>query len=140
MHLVTQEAQVVAVHSASVEVVACATGGCSSCSLAPTCGQSLLSRYFGRKNPSLTVASTSNLQVGDKILVGLEANSLNLAAVLQFLLPLLTLLAAAIFAQSLGLTSNFGLLLVALFGLGFGLVLARYLAKPPQLKIIRQLH
>lgn len=138
MHLVTQQAEVVAVHANSVEVVPCeANSGCGSCSLKATCGQAILARYFGRKNPSFSLKDTSGLQVGDKITLGLEAKKLNLAAVLQFLLPLLTLLAAALVAQSLGWSSGFSLLISAGVGLALGFLLARLLAKPPELTVIR---
>lgn len=139
MNLVTQQAEVVAIHSNWVEVVACddASSGCGSCSLKATCGQAILARYFGRKNPSFKLDNTQGLQVGDKITLGLEANKLNLAAGLQFLLPLLTLLIAALVSQNLGFTSGLAMLVSAALGLGAGFLLARLLAQPPQLKVIR---
>lgn len=140
MTWVTQEAEVIALQTeGQVEVKACASQGCGSCSLAGGCGQGLLSRWLNRRAPSLTLKTDLALQPGDKVMLGLETAKLNRAALLQFLLPLLTLLAAAMLAESFGITSGFKLLLVALLGLASGLLLARKLAAVSQFKLLRQL-
>ena len=92
-----------------------------------------------RRSPSLTLHTETPLQVGDRILLGINANKLNRAAVLQFLLPLITLLAAALLAEFIGITSGLLLFLIALIGLASGLLLARKLALANQLELLRQL-
>lgn len=141
MTWVTQEAEVLT-HSTKgqVEVKACTSQGCGSCRLASGCGQGLLSRWLLRRTPSLTIVTELLLQPGDRVLLGLEASQLNTAALLQFLLPLLTLLAAAMLAEFLGITTGFKLFLITLVGLGVGLVLARLLAANSPLKLLRQLN
>lgn len=141
MTWVTQEAEVITPqHQGRVEVRACASQGCDSCSLAGGCGQGVLSRWLNRRAPSLILQTDLPLKSGDRLILGLEANQLNTAAMLQFLLPLLTLLAAAMLAEFLGITAGFKLLIIALVGLAIGLLLVRKLAAKSQLKIIRQLN
>ncbi len=140
MTWVTQEAEVIALtYNGQVQVKACAAQGCGACSLAGGCGQGLLSRWLLRRTPSLTIATDVPLAIGDKVLLGLEATQLNKAALLQFLLPLLTLLTAAMLAEFLGITTGFKLFLIALVGLSVGLVLARLLAANSPLKFLRLL-
>ncbi len=141
MTWVTQEAEVITPPSKGrVQVKACASQGCGSCSLAGGCGQGLLSRWLAGRAPSLTLQTSLPLQPGDLILVGLETTQLNKAALVQFLLPLLTLLAAALLAELLGITSIFKLFLIALTGLLGGLLLARFFATSSQLPLLRQLN
>ncbi len=141
MTWVTQEAEVLAPpKQGQVQVKACASQGCGSCSLAGGCGQGLLSRWLLRRSPSLTLYTDVPLQPGDKVLLGLQAAKLSRAAVLQFLLPLLTLLATAMLAEFLGITSGWQLFLIALAGLTVGLLLARKLAAKSQLELLRQLN
>ncbi len=140
MTWVTQEAEVISLQSKGrVEVKACASQGCGSCSLAGGCGQGLLSRWLNRRAPSLTLQTDLALQPGDKVMLGLETAKLNRAALLQFLLPLLTLLVAAMLAEFFGITSGFKLLLVALVGLAGGLLLARKMAAVSQFELLSQL-
>jgi len=141
MTWVTQEAEVVAEQSqGQVEVKACASQGCGSCGLAGGCGQGVLSRWLMRRSPSLILYTETPLQPGDRVLLGMNANKLNRAAVLQFLLPLTTLLAAALLAEFIGITSGLLLFLIALTGLASGLLLARHFATANQLELLRQLN
>lgn len=145
MTWVTQEAEVLTHPTAGqVEVKACASQGCGACRLSSSCGQGLLSRWLLRRTPSFTLVTDKPLAIGDKVLLGLEAHQLNKAALLQFILPLLTLLIAAMLAEFLGITAGFKLFLIALAGLSVGLILARQLAKrltaSHSLKLVRQLN
>lgn len=141
MTWVTQEAEVISQLSKGLtKVKPCAAKGCGSCSLAGGCGQGVLSRWFASRAPNLSLQTSLQLQPGDRVLVGLEASQLNRAALLQFILPLLTLLLAAMLAEFLGITSGFKLLGIALLGLTSGLFLARIFATTSQLKIVSQLN
>lgn len=141
MTWVTQEAEVIESCSrGQVQVKACASQGCGSCSLAGGCGQGLLSRWLLRRTPSLYLQTEIPLTPGDRVLLGINATKLNRAAMLQFLLPLMTLLAAAMLAEFMGITSGFMLLTFALTGLLAGLLLARKLATANQLELLRQLN
>ena len=140
MTWVTQEAEVIApANKGQVQIKACTTKGCGSCSLAGGCGQGLLSGWLAGRAPSLTLHTSLALQPGDTILVGLETTQLNKAALVQFLLPLLTLLGAAMLAELLGITSSSKLFLIALAGLFSGLLLARLFATSNQLKLLHPL-
>jgi len=140
MTWVTQEAEVIAEpDQGRVQVKACASQGCGSCRLAGGCGQGILSRWLSGRSPALTLYTDLPLQPGDRVLLGMNATKLNQAAALQFLLPLITLLAAALLAEYLGITSGLALFLVALTGLAGGLLLARKLATANQLELLRQL-
>ncbi|GLR62683.1 SoxR reducing system RseC family protein [Marinospirillum insulare] len=140
MTWVTQEAEVIAEQSlGQVQVKACASQGCGSCSLAGGCGQGVLSRWLLNRSPKLVISTETSLQPGDRVLLGVNAAQLNRAAILQFLLPLFTLLAAALLAEYLGVTSGLLLFFIALIGLASGLFLARKLAATSQLELIKQL-
>jgi sigma-E factor negative regulatory protein RseC len=139
MNRVTQEAEVVAVTGAFVELRACAASGCGSCSLSGGCGQGLLSRWFSRRSPLMRLSTKLLLQPGDRVLVAMDATELNRAAVLQFVLPLLGLLLSALLAEWLGFTSVLLLAVSALAGLFAGLLLASRLAQKSHPEVVQKL-
>jgi len=114
-----------AVGSGRVWVKACDNQGCTSCGLAGTCGQGLLSRWLSASKPLLEVESPEPLQVGDRVELGVDTSTLNRAAWLQFALPLATLLIASLAAEFLGFSAVLHQLLFASLGLMAGLLLAR---------------
>ncbi|SFX62286.1 SoxR reducing system RseC family protein [Marinospirillum alkaliphilum] len=138
MQQVTQQAEVVAVAAGQVQVRACAASGCSSCSLAGGCGQGLLARWLLRAPPLLTLPTALILQPGDRVLLAMDAAGLHRAALLQFVLPLLTLLLLALVAEMLGAGALLTGLL-ALVGLLAGLWLARRLARAPVLTLLHRI-
>lgn len=139
MNRVTQEAEVVAVVGAQVDLRACATTGCGSCSLSGGCGQGILSRWFSRRSPLMRLSTQLLLQPGDRVLVAMDAGELNRAAVLQFVLPLLGLLLSALLAEWLGFTSVLLLAASALAGLFSGLLLASRLAQKSCPEVVQKL-
>ncbi|MBE0506203.1 MAG: SoxR reducing system RseC family protein [Marinospirillum sp.] len=139
MNRVTQEAEVVAVVGAQVDLRACATMGCGSCSLSGGCGQGILSRWFSRRSPLMRLSTQLLLQPGDRVLVAMDAGELNRAAVLQFVLPLLGLLLSALLAEWLGFTSALLLAASALAGLFSGLLLASRLAQKSCPELVQKL-
>lgn len=140
MTWLTQEAQVTAIKGVEqFQVQACVAAGCGSCSLAAGCGQGLLARWFKKRTPQLILNCKDQLQVGDRVLLGLETKQLNKAAMLQFLLPLFFMLGAALLGEFFGLQQSLTQALVGLAGLSLGLLLAKSLATPSQLKILRKL-
>lgn len=139
MNRVTQEAEVIAVVGAQVDLRACTATGCGSCSLSGGCGQGILSRWFSRRSPLMRLSTELLLQPGDRVLVAMDAGELNRAALLQFVLPLLGLLLSALLAEWLGFTSVLLLAASALVGLLFGLLLASRLAQKSCPEVVQKL-
>jgi sigma-E factor negative regulatory protein RseC len=65
----------------------------SSCSHCTTtsCGTGALAAHFNQRATSIRVENSFNAKPGDKVVIGLDENSVLLASVLVYILPLLTL-------------------------------------------------
>lgn len=141
MTWLTQEAWVLQpLPSGQVQVQACTTNSCSTCSLASSCGNGLLAKWLSPKQPKLVLTTHLILQTGDRVLLGIPAQQLNLAALLQFGLPLLTLFLAIGLGEFFNLAQGLNLAWVALLGLAVGLILARKLARPSPIQLLRKLN
>ncbi|WP_114418467.1 SoxR reducing system RseC family protein [Marinospirillum perlucidum] len=139
MSRITQEAEVIACQPGLAWVRPCAREGCSSCSLSGACGQGLISRWLLKRQPLLQVSTCEQLVVGDRVQVGVSTATLNRAAWLQFALPLLTLLVAAILAEYLAFSASWQQLIFAALGLLGGLAVARFLAGNSRPEFVRKL-
>ena len=65
---------------------------CGSCGAKASCGTAVFVKTLGKKSSQIRVNNTLNLQVGDKVLVGLHENALLLGSFVIYLLPLLGLI------------------------------------------------
>ena len=69
---------------------------CGSCAAKSGCGTAGFAKTLGKKSSQITVTNTLNLQVGDKVMVGLHENALLLGSFVIYLIPLAGLLLFAI--------------------------------------------
>lgn len=69
---------------------------CGSCGAKAGCGTAVFAKTLGKKSSQITVDNTLNLQVGDRVLVGLHENAMLLGSFIVYLIPLLGLLIFAI--------------------------------------------
>ena len=102
------------------------TGGCLNCTANEGCGVASLSLVFGKKDTLLKVNSHNNIEVGDKVKLGLDEQALLKSSLLLYLLPLFGLFVGAIgydILATLAILPNSEILTVmaGLIGLGIGL-------------------
>lgn len=74
---------------------------CGSCAAKSGCGTAVFAKTLGKKSSRITVDNTLNLQVGDRVLVGLHENALLLGSSIIYLLPLIGLLVFALLGKGL---------------------------------------
>lgn len=105
---------------------------CAACSARKGCGQGALSDWMTGSSVELSVVNPAGLQpsVGQSVIVGLEEGSLIKASVLIYLLPLISLVALAVFARSAGVGEG-GQVLAALAGLLAGFWCVRWYTTRP---------
>lgn len=118
--MIEEPGRVIALEAGAVWVETLRKSTCSSCSANTGCGQGLMDKLgIGRNRGLVRALSDLNLQVGDSVVIGVREELLLRGAFLVYLLPLVCLFIAALFAQWLGLSEP----LVILSGLA-GLALA----------------
>ena len=94
---------------------------CDSCELSGGCGTGSLGRLLGQRAQVYTIPNEQNLKAGDTIVIGMPDRSFLLASLMMYVLPLLTMLLAALVAQLIFNASDGTVAVVALAGLGLGL-------------------
>ncbi len=129
--MVEQEGNVVSVESDFVYVDVQKRSSCSQCDKNQECGESILSSMFPVKKQIMKVKNTLDVQLGDRVTLGIEEGALVMLALLTYLLPLLFLVIGALMGGQLqlmlGLPGESGSILLGLAGLLLGFVLVRRL-------------
>lgn len=69
---------------------------CGSCGAKAGCGTAVFAKTLGKKSSQITVENNLNLQVGDKVIVGLHENALLLGSFVIYLFPLLGMMLFAL--------------------------------------------
>lgn len=72
---------------------------CQSCSVKSGCGTSTLSKVVGNRSSQFIVDNTLDVRAGDQVVVAIDENALVQGSLLIYLLPLVFMLAAGIFAE-----------------------------------------
>jgi len=126
--MIEAEATVVAREASAVWVETRRRSGCSQCASASQCAPSLLGSLLGNGQVRLRLSNTLGVSPGERVVVGLPGGALVRAALLAYLLPLLSLVLGAGLA-SLWTEREAPLVLAALTGLGAGLLLAARVAR-----------
>ena len=111
-------------------------GGCGNCDSANGCGSGKLTRLFGNKPRRFRVENAANAPVGAVVSVTLAEGVLLRSALLMYLLPLIFMLAGAIYGARFmnGIWSaDVSAAVGALAGLVSGFVLARTLSSGNQM-------
>jgi sigma-E factor negative regulatory protein RseC len=99
---------------------------CGSCAAKAGCGTAVFANTLGKKSSRITVANTLNLQVGDKVVVGLQENALLLGSFMIYLLPLIALIVFAVLGKWLTgqfFNSNNEILVIGFAIVGFVLAI-----------------
>jgi sigma-E factor negative regulatory protein RseC len=97
--MLEEKARVVSVDSGYATIESIGTAGCGGCSASASCGTASLASLFGRRSRRLRVLNDIGALPGDQVIVHLNSSAMLLASMLIYLLPLLMLLAGAIFGE-----------------------------------------
>lgn len=96
--------EIATVHSVdidSVRVVTTKSSACHQCNEADSCSTSILSQFFGNKEIELQLTFKQPLNIGDKVLLGIEENVFLRLTLLIYLLPLCCLFVFSMFGSGL---------------------------------------
>lgn len=96
---------------------------CGHCESAGSCGTSVLAKLFGAPRSRLRIDDAQGLRVGEQVVIGIPDGTLVRASFVAYLIPLVTLIAAAGVATRLGAGEG-TVALLGLAGLGIGLWLS----------------
>ncbi len=109
---------------------------CGSCAMNKGCGTAVLGKVFENRFVKVRAINQANAQVGDTVIVGLEEGAMVKAAFILYLLPLLTMLLAALVIDSM--TQNLesgiaglwvGMSAITAFGLTFVMIRKYFLSR-----------
>lgn len=122
-------AEVKEVHTEHILVSSSRLSACQACQASSSCGQRSLANLFGQKLILIKLENPHSLpaQVGQSVVVGLHEHALFKASVVMYLIPLIFLIASALFStvfkNSEGIT-----ILLGFLGFLLGFVVARKLS------------
>lgn len=91
---------VVRVAGKRAEVEFVRQAACGSCSAKTACGSGVLGQLFGRRRHRVWIASAIEAKAGDHVVVGIREGEFVATSLMAYLLPLLTLFAGAMVAES----------------------------------------
>ncbi|MDY6994402.1 MAG: SoxR reducing system RseC family protein [Pseudomonadota bacterium] len=100
---------------------------CGQCTISQNCATSSLAQMFGGQQAQMKVMNHDNIQVGDQVVIGLPEGALLKGSIILYLLPLFTLLIAALSYEFLAAALHWPhyewlTVIVGLFGLWLGLI------------------
>lgn len=99
---------------------------CGACPSSPGCGTKTLSSYFNQRTRPLRLHNDFAAQVGDRLEVGIALATIIRISLVLYMLPLASMLMAAILADA-GRGTDGVVLVAAVFGLAAGFYMARLL-------------
>lgn len=124
--MLEEQATVVSLESGAVWVEADRRTGCERCEAGQGCGGGVLGRLVVRGNSRVRALNDlPDLAVGDDVVLGLDERILLSGSLMTYLLPLLCMLAAALFAEQFLQTSDLAVAAFGIFGLAVGLLVLR---------------
>lgn len=124
--MIEQEARVAAIEGDEALVVIARQTSCSGCQAKSGCGTSLVSDMFPSRQMTVRLSNSQQARVGDRVVVGLPESGLQLASLLLYGVPLLSLLVGAIGTQSLADSLGWGAEPAAIIGGLSGMALGLY--------------
>ncbi|MGB1238095.1 MAG: SoxR reducing system RseC family protein [Pseudomonadales bacterium] len=124
--MIEEQARVVRVAESQILIEADRRSACGQCMAKDSCGQKSIAEWAADKMIDVAVANPLQLRVdvGDKVLVGIEERAFLGASVLLYLLPLLTMMVLALTVTAME-GSELAVIVAALIGLGLGFALVR---------------
>ncbi|MGA7801176.1 MAG: SoxR reducing system RseC family protein [Gammaproteobacteria bacterium] len=128
--MIEESARVVALDGEFAWVETERKSACGSCAANKGCGTAALAKVLGQRRTRVRALNRPGAAVGDEVLIGLDERALVRGSLAVYAVPLLALLAGALFGQymavQLGLADVEGTTVLAgLAGLGVGLLWLR---------------
>lgn len=125
-NMLEEQATVLAVESNAVWVEADRQVGCERCEAGQGCGGGVLGKLVKRGTSRVRALTDLNdLQTGEQVVIGLDERLLVRGSLMTYLLPLITMLVAAIVADQWLQTTDLAVAAAGMFGLGIGLLVLR---------------
>ena len=112
---------------------------CQSCSVKSGCGTSTLAKVVGNRSSQFIVDNTLDVHAGDQVVVAIDENALVQGSLLIYLLPLLSMLAAGIFAE-LFFSIELDTIVFSMVGFALSLFIVHYILPRSALKKSIQPH
>jgi len=109
-------------HSALIETVR--RSACEHCSSGDSCGTSVLAGVFRQRGNRVRVSNHLHLKPGDQAVLGIAESTLLRAALWAYMVPLIAMIAFAMFASAAGFSDGY-VFIASIAGLFNGLYLAR---------------
>ena len=126
--MMTERARVVALDGESAIVEVSIKSACGSCGHGTSCGITTLGKLVRPRPARWRMENRAGASVGDEVLLALDDAALSAAAAFAYLPPLFGLLLGAALAEAQS-AGDGSVVLAGLFGLGLGLLAARFLSK-----------
>jgi sigma-E factor negative regulatory protein RseC len=109
-------------HSALIETVR--RSACGHCSSGDSCGTSVLAGLFNKRGNFVRVSNHLHLKPGDQAVLGIAESTLLRAALWAYMVPLIVMIAFAMFASAAGFSDGY-VFIASMAGLFNGLYMAR---------------
>ncbi|MGB1580640.1 MAG: SoxR reducing system RseC family protein [Nevskiales bacterium] len=124
--MLEEQATVLSVEQGAVWVEADRQAGCERCEAGQGCGGGVLGKLVKRGSSRVRALSDiPGLQQGDQVVIGLDERLLVSGSLMTYLMPLICLLLAAIFAEQVLQTSDLAVAAAGMLGLAVGLLILR---------------
>ncbi|MCW8885381.1 MAG: SoxR reducing system RseC family protein [Motiliproteus sp.] len=125
--MIEESGRVISIDSDGVLVETIRQSACGSCSAAKGCGQKMLASVGQGQRFEVLAENPRNLilHTGDQVMLGLQEQAFLKASAFAYLLPLLTMIAAALMAEVF-VTSDIWVAFAGFSGLAGGLLILRW--------------
>jgi sigma-E factor negative regulatory protein RseC len=126
--MIEQIATVVAVEGDSAWVETQRHGACGACAMNKGCGAGLFAKAFGFNSPKLQVTHTRDVEVGDRVVIGIDERALVRGSFAAYMMPILFMLGFAMLGETVmsgwlaEVEPDFAALLSGMAGLAVGLM------------------
>lgn len=129
--MIEETALVTRIDGGFAELEAQRNSSCGGCGAKSTCGTAALAGVLGKRSLSMRVANTLGLRVGERVVIGLQAEVLTHLSLVAYLLPLAAMIGGAVAAEALvgiwfPLWTEPAAILAGLLGIAGGLVWLRH--------------
>jgi sigma-E factor negative regulatory protein RseC len=99
--MIEQVATVVAVEGDAAWVETYRRSACGACAMNKGCGAGLFAKAFGFDSPQLKVTRAEGVDIGDRVVVGIDERALVRGSFAAYMMPLLFMMGFAIAGQAL---------------------------------------
>ena len=99
--MIEEVATVISIEADKAVIEVEKTSSCNSCHSRGACGTSSLAGFFNFQSPRIKVNNSLNASAGDRVLVGIQEDTLVVGSFILYIVPLLMLLLFAVAASLL---------------------------------------